>query len=207
MGFFKMIGKTISKYEILARLGAGGMGEVYLAEDLELNRKVALKFFVSHLINDPEKKARFKQEAQVVAALNHPNIVTVYEIAEFENTSYIAMEYVDGRTLKALTAGKPMEIAQALELAIQICDGLREAHRAGIVHRDLKSENILVNKRGQAKILDFGLAKIKSGLKLSRDVRALGTVDYMSPEQAMGKEVDHRSDIFSFGVVLSLIHI
>lgn len=196
-----MVGQTISHYKILEKLGEGGMGEVYLAEDTDLNRKVALKFLPQQLTADPETKLRFKQEAQAAAALNHPNIITVYEVAEYQRAGYIAMEYVAGQSLRDLAAGRGLPAGKALDIAIQIAEGLEKAHQAGIVHRDIKSDNILINQDGRVKILDFGLAKLKGASRLIQPGSTAGTVAYMSPEQATGEEVDQRSDLFSLGVV------
>ncbi|MGB7063269.1 MAG: FlgO family outer membrane protein, partial [Candidatus Zixiibacteriota bacterium] len=197
-----MIGKTISHYKILKKLGEGGMGEVYLAQDTKLNRKVALKFLPVQLASDGELKERFKREAQSAAALNHPNIITIHEVAEYENRPFIAMEYVKGEPLKDLIGKKGLSIGEVLDVALQISDGLAVAHQAGIVHRDIKPQNILMGKDGRVRICDFGLAKAKRDATLTQAGSTLGTVAYMSPEQAQGKEADHRSDIFSFGVVL-----
>jgi serine/threonine protein kinase/Flp pilus assembly protein TadD len=197
-----MIGKTISHYKILEKLGEGGMGEVYLAEDTRLNRKVALKFLPVQLASDGELKERFKREAQAAAALNHPNIITIHEVAEHEARPYIAMEYVAGESLKDLIARKELSIGDVLDIALQISDGMTVAHQAGIVHRDIKPQNILMGKDRRVRICDFGLAKAKRDVTLTQTGSTLGTIAYMSPEQAQGKEADHRSDIFSFGVVL-----
>jgi serine/threonine protein kinase/tetratricopeptide (TPR) repeat protein len=197
-----MIGKTISHYKILEEIGAGGMGEVYLAEDTKLKREVALKFLPREYTKDKQVKERFEREAQAAAALNHPNIVTIYEINEHEDQTYIAMEYVEGSTLKDKIASRPLPLADVLEFTKQICDGLQKAHQAGIVHRDIKPQNIIINKDGQVKILDFGLAKLKGVSQLTKESSTLGTIHYLSPEQALGKDVDHRTDIWSLGVVL-----
>ncbi len=197
-----MIGQTISHYKILAKLGEGGMGEVYLAEDTELDRKVALKFLPSHLTADPDIETRFKREAKAAAALNHPNIITVYEVGEYQGRAYIAMEYVEGHSLKDLIAKKTLAINQVIDIALQICEGLNTAHQAGITHRDIKPANILVAKEGRVKILDFGLAKLKGVTQLTSKDATLGTLHYMSPEQYQSAEVDQRTDIWSFGVVL-----
>ena len=197
-----MIGQTISHYKILEKLGAGGMGEVYLAEDTELDRKVALKFLPSQLTADPDIKTRFKREARAAAALNHPNIITVYEVGEYQGRAYIAMEYVEGQALKDLIAKKTLAINQVIDIALQICEGLNVAHQAGITHRDIKPANILVAKEGRVKILDFGLAKLKGVTQLTNKDATLGTLHYMSPEQYQSAEVDQRTDIWSFGVVL-----
>ncbi|MGB2769724.1 MAG: protein kinase [Candidatus Zixiibacteriota bacterium] len=197
-----MIGAKISHYRILKKLGAGGMGEVYLAEDSKLNRKVALKFLPSQYASDEELKERFKREAQAAAALNHPNIITIYEVAEHESRPFIAMEYVEGKSLKDVVTKKGMSIDAVLDTAMQLCEGLAKAHQAGIIHRDVKPQNILIGKDGRVRICDFGLAKAKRDVTLTQAGSTLGTIAYMSPEQAQGKEADHRSDVFSFGVVL-----
>jgi serine/threonine-protein kinase len=196
-----MIGKSISQYEILGKLGEGGMGEVYLAQDTKLNRRVALKFLPEEYASDESFKTRFKREAQAAAALNHPNIITIHEVAEYENRPFIAMEYVEGKPLKDLTAQKDLSISRVIDLTMQICAGLAKAHQTGIVHRDIKPQNILIDKDSRVRILDFGLAKLKPDVMLTRTGSTLGTVAYMSPEQAQGEDVDHRSDIFSFGVL------
>ena len=197
-----MIGKTISHYQILEKLGEGGMGEVYLAEDTKLDRRVALKFLPTQLASDEELRARFKREAQAAAALNHPNIITIHEVAEYETRPFIAMEYVEGEPLKNLIGKKELSIGEVLDVALQVSDGLAVAHQAGIVHRDIKPQNILMGKDGRVRICDFGLAKAKRDVTLTQEGSTLGTIAYMSPEQAQGTEADHRSDIFSFGVVL-----
>jgi TolB-like protein/Flp pilus assembly protein TadD/predicted Ser/Thr protein kinase len=197
-----MIGKTISHYRILEKLGEGGMGVVYKAHDTALERDVALKFLPPYLTSDSSEKERFYHEARAASALNHPNINTIYEINEHEGQLFIAMEFVEGRTLKELMESEPLSIKKLLDIAIQVCDGLAAAHEKGIVHRDIKSENVMLTPKGQAKIMDFGLAKVKGAAKLTKAGSTLGTVAYMSPEQMEGEEVDARSDIFSFGVVL-----
>jgi len=204
-----MIGQIISHYKILEKIGEGGMGEVFLAEDTKLERKVALKFLPRHLTADKGAQKRFEREAKAAAALNHPNIVTVYEIGEHEGQVFIAMEYVEGRTLKELIAETltpsalhPIPIPQVLDIATQIASGLAAAHAKGIVHRDIKPQNILVDNDGRVKILDFGLAKLKGISSLTKESSTLGTVHYMSPEQTMGKDVDHGTDIWSLGVVI-----
>jgi len=197
-----MIGKTISHFKILEKIGAGGMGEVYLAEDTALDRKVALKFLPPHYSSDSELIVRFKREAKAAASLNHPNIITVHEVAEHEGQSYIAMEYVEGKSLKDLISQKELSVNKVIEVARQICEGLQAAHQADIVHRDIKPANILLEKSGRVKIVDFGLAKLKDVTKLTKESSTMGTLSYMSPEQIQSAEVDHRSDVFSLGVVL-----
>jgi serine/threonine protein kinase/tetratricopeptide (TPR) repeat protein len=194
--------KKISHYDIIEKLGEGGMGEVYLAEDTKLKRRVALKFLPVQLASDGELKERFKREAQATAALNHPNIITIHEVAEHEARPFIAMEYMEGESLKDLIGKKDLSIDEVIDISLQISDGLAAAHQAGIVHRDIKPQNILLGKDGRAKICDFGLAKLKTDITLTQTGSTLGTVAYMSSEQAQGKQVDHRSDIFSLGVVI-----
>ena len=195
-----MIGQTISHYRILEKLGEGGMGVVYKAEDLKLKRTVALKFLPRGLEAHEPERARFLQEAQAAAALNHPNICTIHDIAAEGDQQFIVMEYVDGKTLRQMV---PVQKTQtAIDYAIQIGEALQEAHSKGIVHRDIKAENIMVNEKKQVKAMDFGLAKLKGSLKLTKTSSTVGTLAYMAPEQIQGGEVDARSDIFSFGVVL-----
>ncbi len=195
-------GMMVSHYRIEKKIGAGGMGEVFLAQDTRLNRKVALKFLPTEFTSDPEVKARFIREAQAAAALNHPNIITVYEVAEFQGRLFLAMEYVEGQSLRDLLAERELRISEILDIAMQISQGLSKAHQAGIVHRDMKPQNVLMDPDGRVRIVDFGLAKLKGDVKLTQVGSTLGTVSYMSPEQAQGQDVDRRSDIFSLGVML-----
>jgi eukaryotic-like serine/threonine-protein kinase len=190
------------KYEIVDELGAGGMGIVYRAEDLKLKRTVALKFLPPELAELPDFKERFLREAQAAAALAHPNICVVYEAGESEARPFIAMEYIEGETLRDRIRRGPLEPSEALDIAAQVAAGLGEAHTSGIVHRDIKSANIMVTRDGRAKVMDFGLAKFAGGVSLTKSRTTLGTVAYMSPEQARGEKLDHRTDIWSLGVVL-----
>ena len=194
-----MIGKTISHYKILEKLGEGGMGEVFLAEDTRLERKVALKFLPLKMTSDREARKRFKREARAAAALNHPNIVTIYEINEFEGQVYIAMEHIEGKTLMDM---KVVPIEGAIDIAKQICEGLEQAHHAGIIHRDIKLQNVILDKNNRVKILDFGLAKLKGASAITGEIFRVGTAYYISPEQAQCEELDLRTDIWSLGVVL-----
>ena len=197
-----MIGKTISHYKILEKLGEGGMGVVYKAQDTKLDRIVALKFLPKQLLCDNEAKTRFEHEAKAASALNHTNITTIYEINEAESECFIAMEYIEGKSIKKLIEEKTLSLKEVIDIAIQVCEGLVVAHEKGIVHRDIKSDNIMVTSRRQVKIMDFGLAKLKGASKVTKTGSTLGTLPYMSPEQVQGIEVDRRSDIFSLGVVL-----
>jgi serine/threonine protein kinase/tetratricopeptide (TPR) repeat protein len=197
-----MVGKVISHYKILEKLGEGGMGVVYKAEDIKLDRTVALKFLPKHLLCDEEAKTRFVHEAKAASALDHQNIATIYEIDEAKGEYFISMAYIEGKSVKELIKGKKLSIEETLRIAIQIGEGLNAAHKKDIVHRDIKSENIMLTNEGVVKIMDFGLAKLKGVTKLTKTGSTVGTVAYMSPEQAQGIEVDQRSDIFSFGVVL-----
>ena len=196
-----MIGKTISHYKILEKIGEGGMGVVFKAEDMKLKRAVALKFLPPEWTRDPEAKERFLREAQAAAALDHPNICTVYEINEAKEKTFISMAYIKGPTLKDKLEFGPLEIQDAHGIILQIAQGLHEAHQNGIVHRDIKPGNIMLTEKGQAKITDFGLAKLETGSEITKTVTIMGTVTYMSPEQARGDNVDLRSDIWSLGVL------
>jgi len=197
-----MIGQSIGHYKILEKLGEGGMGVVYKAQDLTLNRLAALKFLPQHLTSNEAERARFLQEAQAASALNHPNVCVIYGLGKEEDLQYIAMEFVEGMTLQQKIAGGPLAMKDALSYAVQIGEALQEAHSKGIVHRDVKAENIMVTTKNQIKVMDFGLAKLKGSMKLTRTSSTVGTLAYMAPEQIQGGEVDARSDIFSFGIVL-----
>ncbi len=213
-----MIGRMLGHFQVLEKLGEGGMGVVYKARDTHLDRSVAIKVLPSEKISDPQRKARFVQEAKAASALNHPNIITIHDVASQEGCDFIVMEYVAGKTLDQVIPRKGMKLGEALKIAVQIADALARAHSAGILHRDLKPANVMVDERGQVKILDFGLDKLTEQLQEKDSASAatadiggkpiteegviVGTVSYMSPEQAEGKKVDARSDIFSFGSLL-----
>ena len=213
-----MVGRTLSHFRIVSRIGEGGMGVVYKAEDKNLHRPVALKVLQPDAVGNEERRLRFLREARAAAALTHPNIATIYEVDEAEGIVFIAMEYVEGKTLRSAIAGKPLPIREALRIGVEVAEGLARAHQARVIHRDLKPENAMVTADGHVKILDFGLAKLletRDDLKtversqldtISREMtdlgRILGTPAYMSPEQARGQAVDSRSDIFAFGIVL-----
>ena len=208
-----MIGQSISHYLIIGKLGSGGMGEVYLAEDQRLSRKVAIKFLPADVATDERARQRLLREARTAATLDHPNICAIYEVGQDDSHSFIVLQYIEGETLAARLKRQPPDLREALAIAAQVADALSEAHARGIIHRDIKPENIMLTTRGQVKVLDFGLAKTmrdpgivesdaQTGSMLSIPGVVMGTVPYMSPEQVRGEELDGRSDIFSFGTVL-----
>jgi len=208
-----LIGRTIGHYEVIEKIGEGGMGAVYKARDIRLGRSVALKMLPGESVANSERKWRFALEAKAASALNHPNIITIYDIDVADGVDFIAMEYVAGHTLADMIPPDGMEPARAIQFGAQIADALATAHQSGIVHRDLKPSNIMVNEQGRVKVLDFGLAKLieplsgegaasQTAATQTREGAILGTVSYMAPEQAEGKPVDQRADIFSFGAVL-----
>jgi serine/threonine protein kinase len=197
-----LVGQTVSHYKILEHLGSGGMGVVYKAEDTRLRRTVALKFLPPNLTQDPAAKVRFVHEAQAASALEHTNICSVHEIGEHGDQTFLVMGYYEGETLKKRIESGPLPLDQVTEIALQVARGLSRAHEAGIVHRDIKPANIIVTTRGEVKIVDFGLAKLSGRTLVTRTGTTLGTAAYMSPEQARGDAVDHRTDIWSLGVVL-----
>src|ERR1700730_8544855 len=209
------VGSRLGPYEVLAPLGAGGMGEVYRAKDARLGRDVALKVLPTEVAKDADRRSRFEQEARAASALAHPNIIAVYDVGESESSVWIAMELIEGRTVRELLASGPLPARRTLEIGTQVAEGLAAAHAAGIVHRDLKPENLILSKDGYVKILDFGLAKlaerglaqedgptVSAGAPGTEPGTVMGTVGYMSPEQAAGQPVDFRSDQFSFGSIL-----
>jgi serine/threonine protein kinase len=204
-------GTKFGRYEIRSQLGEGGMGEVYLAEDVQLGRQVAVKFLPSALMADEQANKRLIQEARAAATLDHPNICAVYEVGDAEGRSFIVMQYLDGKTLDSRILNKSLPVKESLAIAIEVADALETAHARGIIHRDIKPSNIMITSRGQAKVMDFGLARLVDGASeseaktqslLTTPGTILGTVPYMSPEQVKGEKVDVRTDIFSFGVVL-----
>ena len=208
-----MIGRTLSHHKVLDEISRGGMGIVYKALDLKLNREVALKVLPPELVSDPDRKRRFVQEAQAAAALKHPNIGVIYEVDEVDGVDFIAMELIEGEMLSDLLNRGPLPPERAIDIGIEMADGLADAHDRGIVHRDLKPGNVMITKNGHPKIIDFGLAKLMEGLSVDSEApttpkgetqpgQVMGTYAYMSPEQARGEKLDHRSDIFSFGVLL-----
>jgi eukaryotic-like serine/threonine-protein kinase len=197
-----MTDTRISYYNVLEKLGEGGMGEIYKAEDTRLGRMVALKFLSSANTTREDYIKRFKQEAHAAAALNHPNICTIYSVEEHDGKPFISMEYVDGNTLRAVIDSGDLQIEEAIIYGIHIASALSAAHEKGIVHRDLKPENIMVDNKGRLKVMDFGLARMKGAQHITREENRIGTLAYMSPEQLRGDTIDHRSDLFSFGIIL-----
>ena len=197
-----MIGQTISHYRIIEQLGSGGMGVVYKAQDTNLDRTVALKFLAAYLLESEEHKQRFLREAKATASLDHPNICIVHEVGEVDGHVFLTMGYIDGPEVGAKIKERPLKLDEAIDIAIQAASGLQAAHQKGIVHRDIKSSNIMLTSSGQVKILDFGLAYLADRTRLTRGETRLGTPAYMSPEQTQGHAVDHRTEIWSLGVVL-----
>src|ERR1051326_5700225 len=202
-----MIGRTISHYEILEKLGEGGMGVVYKARDQRLNRIVAVKFLPENLLQFTDALERFQQEAEAISALNHPHIATIFEMDDIEGRKFLVLEYLGGGTLKSAIktlhlSGKEFPLKDVIEYGVQAAEGLGHAHQRGIVHRDVKTDNMMLTEDGKVKITDFGLARLRGAAHLTRTGSTVGTAAYMSPEQIQGEEVDHRSDLFSFGVVL-----
>ncbi len=197
-----MIGRAISHYNITEKIGEGGMGVVYKAQDTKLDRAVALKFLAAHALEDPEYKARFVREAKAAARLDHQNVCPVYEIDEVDGETFLAMAYLEGRTLKEKIAERPLKLDETLDIAVQTAQGLQSAHRKEIVHRDIKPANLMLTEDGPVKIMDFGLAQLSEGSKLTKTRTILGTPVYMSPEQTQRRRTDRRTDIWSLGVVI-----
>ncbi|MHC4215238.1 MAG: protein kinase domain-containing protein, partial [Planctomycetota bacterium] len=195
-------GTLVQHYQIVEKIGAGGMGEVYLAEDTKLKRQVALKFMPAHLAADDDMRSRFSREAQAAAKLDHPNIVPVYEVGEFQKRPFIAMAHIEGELLRDVIKKGKLSVSESIELTMQICEGLHKAHQSGIVHRDIKPGNIIIDNSCRARLLDFGLATVSGEDKLTKTGSTLGTVGYMAPEQIASKKVDRRADLFSTGVIL-----
>jgi len=199
-----LIGKTILHYKIIEKLGEGGMGVVYLAEDTKLGRQVAIKFLPRHIAGNSDEHKRFEIEAKAAAALNHPNIATIHAIEEVDDEMFIVMEYINGDELKGIISNNPIELDKAMDIATQIAEGLQAAHEKGIVHRDIKSSNIMVTDDGKIKIMDFGLAKVGEGVQLTKEHSILGTASYMSPEQIRGEDVFKIQDDIANAVIIQL---
>ena len=197
-----MVGQTISHYKVLEKLGEGGMGVVYRAEDTKLDRSVALKFLPAHLLGSADVRTRFEREAKAAASLNHPNICPVYEIDEADGKSFISMAFIEGESLDSMISRGPAPLDEALAIARQIAEGLDAAHEKGVVHRDIKPENVIVDTKGRVTIMDFGLALLSEASRLTRMDETVGTTAYMSPEQTQGSGADHRTDLWALGVVL-----